>query len=279
MEIRHSLLKKLSVFVTASTLLFTFSANALATQNQVENVGKLLLKSSAARKIDASDNKEAKVIYQQAKDYYQQAKESTEPTETKRLLDLVVMSMIKAGKIADKGAAVNDKHKVDFENRLKSVNALFTAQKTVADEKGNDKVSHFRTKVKELVSKAQGQYDKHDYVQGRDTLNLAYVLLKTSIEQMRDGDTLVHTLVFDTPADEFKYYQTKTDSQLTALNMFKERTNKASKQRMIENITKTANKYIKDATMLANDGDYEAAIPLMDKALTRLQSGLMMALN
>lgn len=280
MENRHISFKKLFVYSTVTTLvLAALNVNAFTNQDQVETVGNLLLKSSAARKIDASSNDEVKAIYKQAKDFYLQAKSSTEPAETKRLLDLVVQHMVKAGKIADQGAALGVKWKSDFENRLASIEALLVAQENIAAEKGSNEASKVRQQVKGLVVHAKGQYDKHDYIQGRETLDKAYVQLKSSIENMRGGDTLVNTLVFETPAEEFKYFQTKTDSQLKALSIFKEKSAKASKKRMIDNITKSAKKYINDATILANDGDYEAAIPLMEKALTRLQSGLMMALN
>ncbi len=217
-------------------------------------------------------------FYQQAKDYYQQATVSTDSEETKSLLALVVKHMKAAGKIADQGAALHDKKKQDFDNRLTSINALLTAQKSIADSNKSD-AGDTREKIDTLLSQAQTEYEKGAYVQGRSVLDQAYSLLKVSIEKMRGGETLVNSLVFDTPAEEFTYYQTKTDSQLTALNLFKENASKPSKARMIGNITTTANKFITQATDLANSGDYDSAIALMEKALTRLQSGLMMALN
>lgn len=274
----QSLLKKIAICSTATTLLLVSNAQAFSPQNQVETVGNLLLKSSAAKKVIASDNKEVAALYQLTKDYYEQAKLSTDPEETKRLLGLVVKNMVKAGKMADHGAALGDKYKRDFDNRLTSIQALLSAQESIGEEKTNSTATQVHDKVDDLIALAQVQYGKQEYIAGRDTLDQAYVILKTSIENMRGGDTLTNSLDFATPQEEYAYYQTKTQSQLTALNLFKAKAT-AGKKKMLNNIITKSTQFIDKANVHFNEGEYEASITLMEKALKRLQSGLMMALN
>lgn len=272
-------MKKTLIGATIGSLLTIGSANAFMKTNQVDTVGNLLLKSSAAKKVQSSDNSEAKALYQETKAIYEKAQNASDPEEIKSLLDQVVKNMVKVGKLADGGEAVGEKLKHDFEKRLESIKALLTAQETVANEKSDNDAAKVRQTVNALVADAQSQYQVADYKHGRDILDQAYELLKTSIEQMRGGDVLVNSLNFATPEEEFAYYQTKTSSQLKALNMFQARATKESKQRMLASIDKAARKFIEDATALEQQGEHDEAVKLMERALTRLQSGLMMAFN
>ena len=96
---------------------------------------------------------------------------------------------------------------------------------------------------------------------------------------MRGGQVLVRSLDFADDAEEYEYYVTKTRSQLDAIGMLKNNSGRSSKLPMIDRLLADSQSLIDQAAKLASTDDHKRAIPLMEKALGRLQSGLMMVVS
>jgi tetratricopeptide (TPR) repeat protein len=249
-------------------------------QDRIESVNKLLTVSSAARKIESSGNPRAQKMLAEARRLRGDAKKSLasgDREEAAKLLDGAIKSLMEAARLADGGAAVTEKKKDDYTERKESIEALLETYQRIAAEKGaRASAASVQADVLSLMGRAEKQYRQEDYAGGRATLDRAYEELKVSLEKLRGGETLVNALNFATKKDEYAYYVGKVTSQRTAIGVFSQRLDNPGKRTMIDSILKQADEAQARAEGLAKRGDYAAAVPVMDKVLKRLQSGLMM---
>jgi hypothetical protein len=117
------------------------------------------------------------------------------------------------------------------------------------------------------------------YPESRAILEPAYRQIQQAIIAARNGEELIMSLNFATPKDEYEYYVLKIDSQLKAINLFLNQIAAERTRKSISRILDLANSEYEDARHLAGEGFYEKTLPLMDRALNQLRSGLMMAVS
>ena len=168
----------------------------------------------------------------------------------------------------------------DYQRRSGSVAALLAAYLRIAEEKGERQQAAILEKsVATLEKEAQALTEAQDYTGGSELLNDAYLLVKEALVALRDGDTLVHSLDFSTKEQEYQYYVTKTQSQLTAIRVLRKASGNPAKNRRIDTLLSSAQAKLDKAEQMARSDDYESAVPLMDEAFSQLQSGFMMSLS
>lgn len=167
----------------------------------------------------------------------------------------------------------------DYEHRAQSIQALISAFHRVSEEKGQkDEALVLESKIDIIVKKADKIYASGDQASGLYQLNSAYTLIKEALSALRDGDTLVSSLNFANKKEEYDYYFTKTSSQKTAL-LILQSLNPDNRKTSLDKVLITSQALLDEASKLAADNRFEEAVPIMDKVLTRLQSGLMMAFS
>lgn len=257
------------------------SAPALADDPRIFSTERLLSQSSLVRKIEQSDSAAAKQKLEQARGHLNAARTASRSGDiqgTKEQLDLANRNAFEAARMVS-GDEILAKAKADFERQMESVFALRTAYLTVAAENPAVDTHGLENQTERRLERAGAAAGKADYKSARHSLDEAYRDLRTGLEELRNGQTLVRSLDFVTPADEFAYYQEKIQSQQQAIAVLVQRVEQPGTRKMIESITQGAQGMVRDAQGLASHGDYDKAIPILDKALTRLQSGLMMVIR
>lgn len=167
----------------------------------------------------------------------------------------------------------------DREKLTNNIDTLMTAFKRVSEEKGQQAQANvLEGNIITLKNKAKKHYESGNDDSGQNLLNGAYILIKEAVTTLRDGDTLIQSLNFANKKEEYQYYLRKIISQKTAIEFLQQLNTTPAKDRMLNNLVKTSENKLVQASALADKNDYEAALPIMDKIFSRLQSGLMMSL-
>ena len=279
------MLKKTCRFlaILLGSLLLTINAEASGIDDRIKSVGRLLTVSSAAKKIETSNNEQAKAMLNWGREQHQKAIEAQESGDTdsaKELLGQATNALFAAAKRADGKQATAKKHARDYTDRKQSTEALLKQYRRVAKEKKvGAEAEEVEAEAHTMVAEAEIKADAKDFVTGRQILDKAYNLVKLSIVKLRNGEQLVNSLNFATPKDEYAYYVGKIKSQRMAISIFVKKIDKPARRKTIARIISRANKDQKKAKALAATGNHEDALPLMESVLNKLRSGLMMVVR
>ncbi len=159
----------------------------------------------------------------------------------------------------------------DYKTKLRSINALLAAQQRIADEKASpEQKQQMKRTVSALLNSAKDYANANDYELAINTINQAYKIITASIEQLRGGETLVRTLKFETPEEEYHY-------ELDRNNTYKMLIHSLVKDKKTMHITERVQQFLDEAEALrklgerqARDGDFDAAIASMEKSTRNL---------
>ena len=242
------------------------SADAAKLAKQLESVGLLIEKSSAARRIEGSALPAALARRDEARELYRQAALalSTGNTgEAGRLLNAATKALFEGARLATSPQMGEDKKKHDFETRLNGVKALLQAQQRLIREKNADpKTVELAASIERATREAERLYAANKLDEALAALDKGYAQLKGSVEKMREGDTLVRSLHFATPADEYRYEIDRNDAHLMLMKTLQEQ-NKGIDS-MAQKFLDSAADLRKQAEAAAAKSDYEAGIKLLE---------------
>lgn len=242
-------------------------------EDRFASVGKLVEISSAAKKIQTSDNEAAKIKYNEAKLLFKQAKSLQQKGNTKeanKYLTLTTQTMFQAVRLVDKDQSIIDKQQRDYVMRLESINALCQAYERIRDEKGlvPSKDSELYPFVQSKLKSAKSQETQGNFIKGREILDEAYVAAKVAIEHVRGGDTLIRSLEFESSEEEYAYEVDRNDTHKMLVDvLLKEKmANNANIKNMVGNHMEAAAKLRHKAEGQAAGGNYETAVRTLEQS-------------
>jgi len=246
---------------------------------RLESVNTLIEKSSAARQVDSAGNGDSAQRRERARALHREATAAYEAGDYQKastLLDNAAKEMIGSVRKAEPAQVLEDKKQRDFNNRLDSVKALQDALKRVSSEKkAGAKGAQASTKVEELVKEAVSLRDAGQVEKGRVVLDQAYLTAKLAVQNLRQGDTLVRELKFESKEDEYKYELDRNDTHQMLIQVLVEGKGPgASQDPMVADRVKQAEALRKEAEALAAKGDYEGAIKKLDDSTRELVKGI-----
>lgn len=243
-------------------------------------VRKLLEISSGARQVLGSSSKEAHQAYIEARKTYIIAASEPDDKKVNELLNSTVKSMYQAIRAASPKKLLDRKKLRDYEHKLLSVNALLEALQRIAVEKQNeDDTGKLKANIDSIVSKADSLVKKGNIDRARSHLDEAYLLVKTGIDNMRNGDVLVRELKFATKEEEYSYELDRNDTHQMLVKLLLE--NKlddkpeAYKQKINSRVA-MAMEIRKKSESLGSSGDFEAAILELEKSTKELVRAIRM---
>jgi hypothetical protein len=251
-----------------------FSA-APPVDSRADFLGKLIDNSSGAQQVLKSDDPEVKALHLKAKDLFSQAKNAFKlgnNSEGSALLNQSAKSMFMAIRLATPTSAGDAKLKLDFDKRKDSVNTLNEAFNRIADEqKAYSSSKKTNKQLGELMTKAGELQKNGKHVQAKKELDKAYHLIKVSIESLRGGQTLVRSLNFATPEEEYDYEidRNNTHKMLVKL-LLNGKNSSAYVQEMVTKFTHSAKLLRIQAEQSAQDEKYEDAIKLLEQSTKQL---------
>ncbi|HEX22427.1 MAG TPA: hypothetical protein ENH21_03250, partial [Chromatiales bacterium] len=184
-------------------LLLALADNAMALTHR------LLNDSSAAKGVLASDNADVKALYSEAMKFYGQAEKADasgdQETRDQALLQ-AKMALLKAAQQVKVAPELTDRSHSLFQRRTQSADALLDAHKRIREElKAGPEVEALENKATTDIAAANASFQKDDVDGATRLIDQALSALKGSLISMRNGTTLVRSLHFDTPKDEYEY--------------------------------------------------------------------------
>lgn len=264
-----------SLFLSSLFLLSTLSlADDNKPDSRVNFLNKLLSTSTGSKQVLKSDNPEVKALHQKAKSLYEQAKSEFDKGNNKQgsaLLDESAKTMFGAIRLATPVTAGKVKEERDYLKEKKSVLALSKAYNRVADEKNYTGNKQINAKVDHFVEIADALSDSSKFVQAKSELDKAYQLLKISIETIRGGETLVRSLDFASPEEEYHYELDRNDTHNMLVTLLVEGKNVSNfTQQQVDKFTDLAKSMRIEAEQSAHNGEFEEAIIMLEQSTKQL---------
>jgi len=254
-------------------LCLPINANAMPSEAKFQTVEKLLSVSSAALRIDESNNDEAKRKRESAIILFNQSKTAAQDDDGERadaLLDDAMKMMFSATRMIEKNEDIINKDLRDFNTRLESIDALCDAYHNIRKEKGlgDPENSELYPFVQKRISYAKELKQQTRMKEGRKVLDEAYVAAKVAIEHLRGGETLVRSLHFETAKDEYHYEVDRNDTHRMLIDiLLKEKMKSGGNVKsMVDKFMLEANNLRATADEQAANGDYKSAVSTLEKS-------------
>lgn len=243
--------------------------------HRADNIFKLLNESSGAKQVINGFSTEAQERRNEAMALYEKARENLSKGNDEvagKLLSQSAKLMFEAIKLSTPTVMTEEKVITDYEQRKESVLALKDAFNRISDE-NNEQESKARVngQLDELVKQADSLLNNGQNAQARTEIDKAYHLLKVSIESVRSGQTLVRSLTFESPEEEYRYEIDRNDthSMLVGLLIDEKQQSDSVKTRIVKNVDQ-ANDLRKQAETYAQGKAFEQAIELLEQSTREL---------
>ena len=186
-------------------------------------VGQLIEQSSVSRQIEASGDAGALERHAKARESYRQALAARDAGDSTRAAQLTAQAstlMIQAARLAAPGQVTEGNWRANFDAHLESVKALLAAQQRISAEKPNTpQALETGRSIEKLIDEARRLASANQQVQADAVLNQAYLVAKVAVSSMRGGDTLVRSLNFATPEEEYRYEIDRNDTHLMLIKV------------------------------------------------------------
>lgn len=103
------------------------------------------------------------------------------------------------------GAMLPPGHSHDIHARVQSVKSLLEAYDRIRIEKKLPDSNNTGDRIRELLAKTEAAQAQYKMDEGYAAVEEAYILARDGLKALRHGETLVSTLTFRTPKDEYDY--------------------------------------------------------------------------
>ena len=244
------------------------------TENRIASVEKLIESSSAAAQIEESGQEDAINGREMARGLYQQALQAYEGGQTEKadaLLQQATQAMFEAVRLAGNGEINVDKMRRDFSARMQSVDALMQAYERISVEKNNPARAELEQEVERKLASANSLFDAGALDRAREELDRAYLMAKTSIEELRGGDTLVRSLNFASKEEEYRYELDRNDThEMLVTVLLNDKLQQNTPNQMTEQFINKAKSLRDQAEQEASKGEFENAIKTLENSTSNL---------
>lgn len=239
------------------------------------------LNSKTALKISEGDNDQAKQFLAKAQQFFEQAGKSMATGDLDQSAENVDQSIraFSAAGAANTNRENSTEQIINANKATRSeIDAYLQAFRAVLAEKGPAMAGLLgQQQVADLMALAEKSQAAGDHKGAAASLNQAKQLIVVALTKIRSNETVVYTLEFQTPADEYRY---ETERYQEYLSLGEQIINgselEQSRKLMFGKLREKSEQSHQEAVSLATRGDYEAAITQMEAALKKLVQGLQL---
>lgn len=255
-------------------------ATAVASEDPADSrlasVAKLIELSSAAQRVAASGNALAQALHDDARKSLAAARDADAQGDAgarERELGEALQSMLDATRAASAAnVTADDDEQRRFDTALASVDALNDAYHRIraeADMDANDELGALvdAKRAAAVALRADGAV-----AEALSELDAAYAAAKVGIEHLRGGATLVRSLQFDSPEQEYAYELDRNDTHRMLIDvLLKERLegNATLAGRVAEHV-RVASEHRMEAVRRGRAASFTAAIESLEAATAEL---------
>lgn len=237
------------------------------------------LKSKTATSIEESGNEEAIQLLEKARQQFDKGKQELEQgnfAAAKEQLSLSIKTFTAAG-AANKGGQGSNKKLASEVNSLKSeIDSYLLSFRSALEEKGPSMSGLLDQQyVDSLLASAEQSKSSGNYKSAMSDLNTAKNLVVDALIKIRNNETVVYAVEFQTPADEFRYEQERFNEYIELSDVILQKDEiSEGKVKLFQMQKKAGLQISEEAEAFANQGDFESAISRMEDAVKKMVQGL-----
>jgi len=249
-------------------------------ERKLGSTSTLIEESTAARQIEASGSNEAAQRRSKARELHSQAGQALRSGDlegSSKLLDESSRAFIEAVRLSKPDQIADAKQRTDYQARLDSTRALLDAQKRIAAEKKDARAGETTRQVEGLVAEAERQAQGGRLPDARRTIDQAYLTVKAAIGSMRGGETVVRSLNFATPLEEYHYEIDRNDTHRMLVDMLLKEKRGGSTDAMVDQAVNTAAQLRVRAEAEAARKEHPAAIKTLEESTRELVKAIRAA--
>jgi hypothetical protein len=240
-------------------------------EQRLASVEILIEKSTAARQIEKSGDAAARVKHAKAREIHRQARAAFQAGQYARASELLPeasIQMFEAVRLSAPEEVTAPKARSDYQARLDSVNALYSAYQRVAAEKpGTAGAAETGRDIEKTIREAQRLAGEGRLDEGRAALDRAYLIVKAALSSLRSGDTLVRSLHFASHEEEYRYEVDRNDThQMLIKVLLAGRPHTPGQQTLVD----SARRLRARADTAAAGADHAAAVKLLEDSTREL---------
>lgn len=239
------------------------------------------LNSPSAARMTAGDNEEAKRLLDKAREYHDHARKALADGDLDTAADLADQSLraYAAASAASRGAGRSEKQQAGENKGLRlEIETYLQAYLAAVREKGPTMAGLLNRKaLDDLLARADRQQNAGDHQAANQSLRQGQQMVVTALTKIRSNETVVYTLEFQTPADEYRYERERYNEYLRlAQQVLASGQAGEAKTMMFDKVLQKGRDLNGQAEQLAGQGNFEAAIGRMEQALAKLVQGLQL---
>ena len=165
-----------------------------------------------------------------------------------------------------------------YDRRRHTVEIFLSAFERVSENESGDSTTTQADLIRKLVAEADRLKASHEYEKGLAILDNAYEIARNDIRDVREGQTLVRSLVFETPKEAYEYELGRSQSHRLLLQFaLEEKKPQGSMRAAIEQQREAAEAKRSDAIRKAKDGKYLEAIADLESSTEMFLKGIRMS--
>lgn len=241
----------------------------------------LITNSVAARTIEQSGDAAAIASLQEARSLIGEAKRDIDRgalPEAEAKLDQALALVNEETRRLSHDDLKDERQREAYERRLSAVRTFLMAYQRVAENGGGNSVATQAAIIRSFIDKAEGQAGAGRLDDAIGTLDQAYVVARGDIREIRDGQTLVRTLEFETAKEEYDYEIGRNQSHFMLLQFaLGDKQPTGSVVGRINEHRVIAEKLRSRAEARAAEGAHAEAIDLLNESTNRLLSAIRMS--
>ncbi len=248
-------------------------------EQKIKLLEKLAVDSPSAHRIDQSVNDQAIEKLGAARNALSEAKRLLEENllgQAQQWVDDGLRWTTEASRLVVDTNRLDERNRNQYRQLRQRTESFQLAFKKLVADKGssvNELLDQANLQV--LMKRAEQRAADHDYVEAIGALNMAANMLEHALVEARRAETVVYSLSFDSPADEFKYEQERNRShqELVAL-LIQQRQPQPSTVQLINELLEQNSSLITMAQSQAEKGRYRKAIDTMEEGTGQLIQAL-----
>jgi len=258
--------------------------NAIKPVPQSDNPGfeklhKLLTVSSLAKKVQSSNSPSALTAYKKAIEQYNSAVNTKIRGEQNKFLNQARIAMFTAARAATPQQEMQSDRAVVYNNKKATLRSLRDALLRINSESSaSNEMKETLAHIDELEDKADALAEQNKYSEALEPLEQAFLMVKSSVQNLRQGKTLVRSLNFASKKEEYEYELDRNHTHFMLLKMLIDKKKNLSdySKRQITTLRARAEQLAKQAEKLAANNDYPLAVETLEESTKQLVRAIRM---
>jgi hypothetical protein len=270
----------ISVATAAAQTQARVPPDAAQLQRKFTSTSTLIESSTAAKQIEASGNAAAADRRTKARELHARAGDALRAGDlegSSKLLDDASRAFIDAVRLAAPAQIADAKERTDFQARLDSTRALLDAQKRIGAEKNQPRAAETSRQVEGMIAEAERQAQAGRLAEAKRTVDQAYLIVKAAIGTLRGGETVVRSLNFATPAEEYAYEIDRNDTHRMLVDMLLKEKRGSGTDAMVDQAVASASQLRVRAETEAARKDHPNAIKTLEESTRELVKAIRAA--